>query len=157
LPFGVEAQRVLRLEKGHIIISQDTDALSDPLSAGLGFAVKLSKRDFLGKRSLERLAKDGPAQKLVGFRLDSTSVVPEEGLQIVRRTPAGQLDLIGQVTSCRYSPTVKAVIGLCWLPASLAAKDGAPFTIRLQNGAGFLEAKVHHAAFYDPKGERLRS
>jgi hypothetical protein len=52
---------------------------------------------------------------------------------------------------------VDVIIGLCWLPADLAGKDGAPFTIRLLNGAGFAEARVHEGAFYDPKGERLRS
>ncbi len=156
-PFGVEAQRVLRLEKGHLIISQDTDALSDPLAAGLGWAVKLSKPDFLGKRSLERLRAEGPKQKLVGFRMAGGGAVPEEGLQIVRRDRDGKLDIIGMVTSCRYSPTVDAIIGLCWLPADLAGRDGAPFTIRLLNGAGFAEARVHVGAFYDARGERLRS
>jgi sarcosine oxidase subunit alpha len=156
-PFGVEAQRVLRLEKGHLIISQDTDALSDPLSAGLGWAVKLSKPDFLGKRSLERLAAEGPKQKLVGFRMAGGGAVPEEGLQIVWRNADGKLDIIGMVTSCRHSPTVDAIIGLCWLPADLAGKDGAPFTIRLLNGAGFVEARVHAGAFYDARGDKLRS
>jgi hypothetical protein len=46
-PVGVEAQRVLRLEKAHIIVGQDTDALSDPFSANMEWAVKLDKRDFL--------------------------------------------------------------------------------------------------------------
>jgi sarcosine oxidase subunit alpha len=35
-PFGVEAQRVLRLEKGHIIVGQDTDGLTNPVEAGNG-------------------------------------------------------------------------------------------------------------------------
>src|SRR5262249_56200499 len=51
-PFGVEAQRVLRLEKGHIIVGQDTDGLSNPLDAGLEGLVKLDKEDFIGKNSL---------------------------------------------------------------------------------------------------------
>src|SRR5258708_5075654 len=51
-PFGVEAQRVLRLEKGHIIVGQDTDGLSNPLEAGLDGLVKLDKDDFIGKTSL---------------------------------------------------------------------------------------------------------
>ncbi len=155
-PFGVEAQRVLRLEKGHIIISQDTDALTDPLAAGLGWAVKLDKPDFLGRRSLARLAAAAPRQRLVGFTVAQTGVVPEEGLQIVQRDAAGKVGILGRVTSCRYSPTLNETIGLCWLPAELAAQAGAPITIRQANGAGFVEARVHHGPFYDPKGERLR-
>ncbi|HZW29945.1 MAG TPA: 2Fe-2S iron-sulfur cluster-binding protein, partial [Isosphaeraceae bacterium] len=51
-PFGVEAQRVLRLEKGHVIIGQDTDGLTHPVEAGLGWAVKRDKPFFVGQRSL---------------------------------------------------------------------------------------------------------
>src|SRR5439155_16873388 len=45
-PFGVEAQRVPRLEKGHLIIGQDTDALSNPLEAGLAWMVRFEKPQF---------------------------------------------------------------------------------------------------------------
>jgi sarcosine oxidase subunit alpha len=156
-PFGVEAQRVLRLEKGHLIVSQDTDATTDPLSADLGWAVKMDKPDFLGKRSLARISAQGPKQRLVGFKLARPGPVPEEGLQIVRPGPDGRPHSIGYVTSCRFSPTLGDVIGLCWLPSDLAAQNGAAFTIRGLNGVGAYEARVHHGPFYDPAGERLRS
>ncbi|MGH3951808.1 MAG: FAD-dependent oxidoreductase, partial [Pseudonocardiaceae bacterium] len=47
-PFGVEAQRILRLEKGHLIVGQDTDGLTKAYGAGLDWAVKLDKDDFAG-------------------------------------------------------------------------------------------------------------
>jgi len=62
----------------------------------------------------------------------------------------------GANSSARYSPTLQAAIGLCWLPSELASLPGALFTIRLQGGAGLAEARVHHGPFYDPEGERLR-
>ncbi len=154
-PFGVEAQRILRLEKAHIIVGQDTDAISDPLSANIGWAVKLDKPDFLGKPSLMRISTEGPKQLLVGFKMANPDVVPAEGLQIVEPESEGRLKIIGWVTSSRFSPTLGEVIGLCWLPADLASQNGAPFTIRMD---GHLkEAHVHHGAFYDPDGERLRT
>jgi sarcosine oxidase subunit alpha len=156
LPFGVEAQRVLRLEKGHIIVGQDTDATTDPLSADLGWAVKMDKPDFLGRRSLMRISAAGPKQRLTGFKMARPGVVPDEGVQIVRLGPDGKPEIIGHVTSSRFSPTLGEAIGLCWLPADVAAQDGAPFTIRLLNGSGLEEARVHHGPFYDPQGERLR-
>jgi sarcosine oxidase subunit alpha len=55
-PFGVEAQRLLRLEKGHIIISQDTDGLTTPLEVGMDWAVKMNKPFFVGQRSLAAIA-----------------------------------------------------------------------------------------------------
>ena len=153
-PFGVEAQRILRLEKAHIIVGQDTDAMSDPLSANMEWAVKLDKPDFLGKPSLMRISTEGPKQLLVGFKMVEPDVVPDEGLQIVAPEADGQLEIIGWVTSSRFSPTLEEAIGLCWLPPDIASQNGAPFTIRMGNN--LKEARVHHGAFYDPDGERLR-
>jgi sarcosine oxidase subunit alpha len=154
-PFGIEAQRVLRLEKGHIIVGQDTDALTDPLSADLAWSVKAEKEDFLGIRALHRIAEEGPSQRLVGFKTGRADFVPAEGLQVVRPLPDGGLEIIGWVTSSRFSPTLGEAIGLCWLPSSLAGQAGAAFNIRVD---GRLEqAHVHHGPFYDPEGERLRA
>jgi sarcosine oxidase subunit alpha len=153
-PFGVEAQRVLRLEKAHIIVGQDTDALSDPFSANMEWAVKMNKRDFLGKPMLTRISERGIGQRLVGFRMARRDVVPEEGLQAVRPDGNGKQEIIGWLTSCRFSPALNETIGLCWLPAHVAAEAGTPFQIRRD---GELEgAYVHHGPFYDPEGERLQ-
>jgi len=156
LPFGLEAQRVLRLEKGHIIVSQDTDAATDPIAADMARAVKLDKPDFLGRRSLQRVASEGPKQKLVGFKMAQPGIVPEEGLQVVKTGADGRLTIIGWISSSRFSNTLGESIGLCWLPAELAEQSGASFTIRLLNGVGMAEARVHHGPFYDPDGQRLR-
>ena len=61
VPFGVEAQRLLRLEKGHLIVSQDTDGLTDPFEAHLGWAVKLDKPFFVGKREPRDHRREGAA------------------------------------------------------------------------------------------------
>ncbi|MCP5096368.1 MAG: FAD-dependent oxidoreductase [Chloroflexi bacterium] len=156
-PFGVEAQRILRLEKGHIIIGADTDALSNPFGAELGWAVKLEKDDFLGQRALADIAANGGSkQKLTGFKMVDATIVPEEGLQVVQPKEGAPLGLetIGWVSSSRFSPTLNESIGLCWLPRQLAEQEGATVTIR-RNGE-LVEAVVHHGAFYDPAGKRLR-
>ncbi len=153
-PFGVEAQRVLRLEKAHIIVGQDTDALTNPISANMAWAVKFNKRDFLGKPMLTRISDRETEQRLVGFKMARRDVVPEEGLQAVRPDAKGKQEIIGWLTSCRFSPVLEETIGLCWLSACLAAEAGTPFQIRRD---GELEdAYVHHGPFYDPKGERLQ-
>ena len=51
-PFGLEAQRIMRLEKGHFIVGQDTDAVTQAFAAGLDWLVKLDKDDFAGKPEL---------------------------------------------------------------------------------------------------------
>ncbi len=55
-PFGVEAQRLLRLEKGHLIISLDTDALTNPYEADVAWAIGKDKPFFVGQRSLKIVA-----------------------------------------------------------------------------------------------------
>ena len=68
-PFGVEAQRILRLEKGHIIISQDTDGLTHPHEANMSWAISRRKPFFFGRRAIEAQMKRGLTRKLVGFTL----------------------------------------------------------------------------------------
>lgn len=153
-PFGVEAQRVLRLEKGHLIVGQDTDGLTDPVAADMELTVKLDKPDFLGQRAITRVMRDGARQRLVGFKMAASGVVPDEGLQIVRPGTGDWPEIIGWITSCRFSPTLNETIGLCWLDAALASRPGAVFTIRM-NGR-LEEARVHHGPFHDPEGVRLR-
>ncbi|MGH3374903.1 MAG: glycine cleavage T C-terminal barrel domain-containing protein, partial [Actinoallomurus sp.] len=154
-PFGLEAQRVLRLEKAHIIVGQDTDAVADALSTGLEWAVKLDKPDFVGRRSLVRVSHEGIRHRLVGFKMVRVTDIPEEGLQIVEAQPGGRKRIIGWVTSCRYSPTLGQAIGLCWLENDRARVPGTPFTIWRNNR--MVEAVVHHGPFFDPEGARLNS
>lgn len=153
-PFGVEAQRILRLEKAHFIVGQDTDALTDPISADAAWAVKLDKDvDFLGRRGLTRITDEGPKQRLVGFRTGRRADTLIEGLQIVK--PGGaHPQILGWVSSCRYSPTLQETLGLCWLPADVATSANAEFHI--QTDGGLETARVHHGPFYDPEGARLR-
>jgi sarcosine oxidase subunit alpha len=145
--FGIEAQRLLRLEKRHVIVGVDSDALTNPFEAGMGWAPKLDKEDFIGRTALLRLADRQPRQKLTGFVLKE-DVVPEDGAAIMVN---GQL--AGRVTSVRFSPFRKKAIGLAWVPAELA-RDGAEVDVRV--GGRLARATILEKAFYDPDGARLR-
>jgi sarcosine oxidase subunit alpha len=154
IPFGVETQRILRLQKIFIIVGQDTDALSDPISANMEWIVKMDKPDFLGKRSLTRILDEGKKQTLIGYKMEHSDSIPEEGSQIVINKPGNKKEIIGWITSSRFSPTLNEAIGLCWLPPDIGGKNGASFTIKMN---GKLEtAHVFHGAFYDPEGTRQK-
>ena len=57
-PFGLEPQRILRLQKLHILVGQDTDSESNPYAAAMPWIVKLDKeQDFIGRWALERFAE----------------------------------------------------------------------------------------------------
>ena len=149
-PFGLEPQRILRLQKQHIIVGQDTDSESTPFGAAMPWAVKLDKEeDFIGKWALAHVAEHPAETALVGFTL-ANGRVPTEGAAILDRSGA----VAGQVTSARRSGVLGKVIGMAWVPAALAS-DGASITIA-DNGSR-LEALVVTEPFYDPQGELLRS
>jgi sarcosine oxidase, subunit alpha len=147
-PFGLEAQRILRLEKHHILVGQDTDAESDPFEVGLGWMVKDDKPDFLGKRSLEDLKRAGPAERLVGFTT-ADAWLPPEGSSVVHEGM-----WVGRVTSARRSEAAGCIVGLAWVPAGWA-EDGKVFEI--QFGEHRAQASVALRPPYDPEGARLRS
>jgi sarcosine oxidase subunit alpha len=147
-PFGVEAQRILRLEKRHLIVGQDTDALSDPFAADMAWAVKFDKPDFIGKASLLREHQKGLQEQLVGFVMRNGRV-PDEGDPVVANGKP-----VGRVTSSRYSPAMKKSVGMAWVPAEMV-QNGSPLQIFID---GRLElADLHSAAFYDPGGERMKT
>ena len=147
-PFGVEAQRLLRLEKGHIIIGQDTDGLTHPYEADMPWAVSTKKPFFIGKRAIEVQTRRPLARKLVGFTLaDGSDPLPEECHLTVR---AGEI--VGRVTSVARSPALGRVIGLAYV-APDQTEVGATFHIK---GAGgrLIAAEVVPIPFYDPDNQR---
>ncbi len=147
-PFGVEAQRLLRLEKGHLIVGTDTDGLTTPLEANLEWAVKMDKPFFIGQRSLQAIASRQVKQKLVGFMLDSNfqGTPPQECHLVIDRG-----DIAGRVTSIAFSPTLKRYIGLAYIKLEL----GNCFSIRLSDGS-LVNATVSQTPFYDPENTRQR-
>lgn len=149
-PFGLEPQRILRLQKLHILVGQDTDSESTPYGAALDWTVKLDKeQDFIGRWALAEQADKPPVTCLVGFTCAGDRV-PTEGAAVLDADGAAA----GQVTSSRRSPKLETTIGLAMVPPG-QAHDGAEITIS-DNGAR-LAATVTTKPFYDPEGEVLRS
>nr|MBA3409369.1 sarcosine oxidase [Geodermatophilaceae bacterium] len=151
--FGVEAQRILRLEKGHLIIGQDTDGLTRAFSAGLDWAVKLDKADFAGKPELVWQQQETGGMRLVGLQPEDGSIVPPEASQIVRPGRGKTLDIMGRITSSRMSPTLGRSICLGQLDASLATA-GTVVTVRLPDGRDIAAKVTEQLAHVDPSGDR---
>jgi sarcosine oxidase, subunit alpha len=155
-PFGVEAQRILRLEKGHLIVGQDTDGLTRGFSAGLDWAIKLDKDDFIGKpelvwqHAISAGEGNGSGPRLVGLRPDDATLVPPEASQIV--DGAG---IVGRITSSRMSPTLGHPVCLAHVDASLSAA-GTPVMVRLPGGRLASARVTEHLAQVDPEGSRMR-
>jgi sarcosine oxidase subunit alpha len=149
-PFGVEAQRILRLEKGHFIVGQDTDGLTQAFSAALDWAVKLDKEDFAGRPELLWQHDSGRGPRLVGLAMADPAVVPPEASQIVDGTR-----IAGRVTSSRMSPALGRPICLAQVEAGLAA-PGTQVTVRLPDGRHVQAQVTEQLAQVDPEGGRMR-
>ncbi|PUA17763.1 glycine cleavage T C-terminal barrel domain-containing protein [Glaciimonas sp. PCH181] len=150
--FGVEAQRLLRLEKGHIIIGQDTDGLTTPFEANLRWAVKMNKPFFIGQRSLGIVDRKPLRQTLVGFVLGVgyNGTVPKECHLIIE-----QGEIAGRITSIAWSPGLERFIGLAFVRPDLSTV-GQSVSIRLSDG-GLVTATVHETPFYDPANARQKN
>ena len=146
-PFGVEAQRILRLEKKHVIIGQDTDLISNPLEGDMAWVVRFEKDDFIGKEALKVVQQRGLREKLVGFVMED-GALPEDGVPVVSEGKP-----IGRVTSARRSPTSGRGFGFVWVPVEFS-EDGSEIQIQI-NGRP-TQARVHSDPIYDPKGTHLR-
>ncbi|HYQ55215.1 MAG TPA: FAD-dependent oxidoreductase [Pseudomonas sp.] len=146
-PFGVETQRLLRLEKGHVIISQDTDGMTHPAEIDMQWAIGRKKPFFVGKRSIEILEAQPLKRKLVGFILPKGSPQPLEGHLVLDGA-----DISGNVTSCEYSQTLGQIIGLAYAGAHQAT-PGMHIPIRVEGGA-MVHATVVQLPFHDPDNLR---
>ena len=148
--FGVEAQRILRLEKGHFIVGQDTDGLTRGFSAGIDWAIKLDKDDFAGKPELAWQLAESAGMRLVGLQPADPAVVPEECSLIM----SGD-HIAGRVTSSRMSPALGRSVCLAQVEAESAA-PGTEVTVRLPSGRLVRALVMPQHAHVDPAGERLR-
>lgn len=147
-PFGVEAQRILRLEKGHIIVGQDTDGLTTPVEANMEWALKKSQAPYVGRHAIIKQREKKQTRQLAGFYLsDGAAAIPKECHLVIRNG-----EIAGRVTSIARSPTMKKVLGLAYLPPDLC-QPGTQFEIRADKGV-MVSATVQAAPFYDPENKR---
>ena len=137
-PAGLGARDTLRLEAGMPLYGHELTEQTDPISAGLGWAVSLTK-DFLGGDALKRIAADGPKQKLVGIEL--------AGRRIARQgsAVAGKTGGAGVVTSGTFSPTLQKSVAMAYVDAALA-EVGTELEVDIKGEAN--AAKVVPLPFY---------
>ena len=149
--FGIEAQRILRLEKGHLIVGQDTDGLTRAYGAGLDGLVKLDKDDFVGLPELTWQEERRDGTRLAGLLTTDASLVPTEGTQLIGEDG----EICGRVTSSRMSPALGRSVCLAQVEGRLAT-PGSRVTVRLVDGAMATAVVTEQLAQVDPEGERLR-
>jgi aminomethyltransferase len=122
-PIGLGARDTLRLEARMPLYGNEISAEISPLEAGLGFAVKLDKGDFIGREALQKQKAEGVKRRLVGFKLVERGGVPRTHYEV-------QVDgrTVGFVTSGTTSPTLGENIGMAIVDREVAGV-GKPLDI----------------------------
>ena len=115
-PIGLGARDTLRLEAGMALYGHELDRETNPLEAGLDFAIKLKSGEFYGRDALLKIRDAGVARKLIGFEVDGRRI-PRQGAVIVHGGEG-----VGAVTSGTKSPSKGNVICMGYVPAALAGE-----------------------------------
>jgi 4-methylaminobutanoate oxidase (formaldehyde-forming) len=143
---GYKAIDSCRLEKGYRVWGADITPDDTPYEAGLGFAVKLDKGDFVGREALRNANAD---RKLACLVLAEPRAVAlgSEPVRIDGET-------VGGVTSGGYGYTVERSIAYAYVPAD-RAEPGRPVEVEIFGD--WVPGEVAAEPLYDPAGDRIRS
>jgi glycine cleavage system aminomethyltransferase T len=144
---GYKAIDSLRLEKGYRVWGSDITSIDTPYEAGLGFAVRLDKGEFIGREALE--AKSAPTRRLVCLVLDDPRVIAL-GSEPVRVN--GQA--VGRITSGGFGYSVESSIAYAYLPAEASEPGQRVEVVVFGRSVG---ARVMAEPLFDPTNARVRS
>jgi len=144
---GRVAFNSLRLEKGFRSWGTDMTTEHDPYEAGLGFAVKADKKDYVGQVALEGREKETPSRRLCCLTIDDGQSI------VLGKEPVFQDGkVVGYITSAAFGYTVGKPVAYAYLPSSVAEGQ----SVELEYFSKRIKATVRPEPLYDPKMTRLR-
>jgi 4-methylaminobutanoate oxidase (formaldehyde-forming) len=147
IPGGYRAIESLRLEKGYRVWGSDVTTTDSPFEAGLGFAVKMAKGEFIGRGALEKSGE--PTRRLACLVLDEprSLVLGSEPVRF-----GGEA--LGRVTSGGYGYSLAASIAYAYLPTALV-EPGTRVSVGIFGRD--VGAEVRAEPLFDPRNEKVRS
>jgi sarcosine dehydrogenase len=151
---GYYAIESLRLEKGYRAWGRELTPDYNPYEAGLSFAVKFDKSDFLGRDALIATNGKSPARRLLSFVATSPDTPIAHGGELILRNGAP----VGDITSAAYGHTVGGIVALGYAATGGARVDAAWLSSRFEIDIAGERVPVRASlkAPYDPSGARLK-
>jgi len=125
-PCGLGARDTLRLEMCYPLNGSDLSPKRNPIVAGLGFFVDLTKRNFIGRDALLKTKENGAPEKLVAFRMKEKGPPPRPHYAVFQNG-----ERIGEATSGTLSPSLNYGIGMAYIDAA-HVKIGAQIDIEIR-------------------------
>jgi len=162
VPYGTETMHLLRAEKGYVVIGQETDGTVTPIDINFNWMIGKNKKDFIGKRSLNRsdtIRED--RKQLVGVVPINTSQFIEEGQHILEcerlpnkiKTP---IKYLGHISSSYHSPNLNHCISMAMVKGGNKLL-GKKLYVSTSNGTKNIPVKIVKPVFIDPENKRLVS
>jgi 4-methylaminobutanoate oxidase (formaldehyde-forming) len=149
---GMHMMDTCRMEKGFRHFGHDITSEDHVLEAGLGFAVKTDKPNFIGRDAVLAKRETGLEQRLVQFKLTDAEPLLYHNEPILRNG-----ENVGYLSSGGYGHHVGAAIGMGYVPCkgeSVAELLASSFEIDVMGARVKAEAQLK--PFYDPKSERVK-
>jgi aminomethyltransferase len=125
-PCGLGARDTLRLEMCYPLNGSDLSPERNPIEAGLGFFVDLTKPNFIGRDVLLKTKENGPREKLVPFKMKDKGPPPRPHYSVFDNG-----ERIGEVTSGTLSPSLNWGVGMAYINAA-NAKIGNEIDIEIR-------------------------
>uniref|UniRef100_UPI002601A2E5 GcvT family protein n=1 Tax=uncultured Lentibacter sp. TaxID=1659309 RepID=UPI002601A2E5 len=150
---GMHAMDSCRIEKAFRHFGHDITAEDNVVDAGLGFAVDMSKSDFIGKAAVAARRESGPKARMVQFLLQDSAPLLYHNEPILRD---GQI--VGYLSSGGYGHSLGAAVGLGYVPCEgQSAADVLASSYEIDVKGARVPAKASLKPMYDPKSERVRA
>ena len=174
-PTGLQALDISRIEAGLILLDVDyissrhaiiESRKSSPYELGLGWAVKMNKKNFIGKKSLEKEIARGPDWEFIGIEIEwdqLEKLYREVGLAPGLPSTAWRSSTplyyndqqVGYATSGAWSPILKRYIALAHVKSNFAMVGTAlDFEIKIEHFRRLTKAKIVKTPFFDPARKR---
>ncbi len=174
-PTGLQALDIARIEAGLILLDVDyissrhaivESRKSSPYELGLGWAVKMKKKDFIGKQALGREVTRGPEWEFVGIEIEWSEL--ENHYRNVGLAPGlpstawrtstpiyKNSEQVGYATSGAWSPILKRYIALAHVKSHYS-KIGTvlDFELKVEHFRKLTSAEVVNTPFFDPERKR---
>ncbi|MDW3224057.1 MAG: FAD-dependent oxidoreductase [Paracoccaceae bacterium] len=149
---GMHMMDCARMEKGFRHFGHDITCEDHVLEAGLGFAVKTDKLDFIGRDAVLRKKEEGLKNRLLQFKLKDAEPLLYHNEPVMRNG-----ELVGYLASGAYGHTLGGAMGLGYVPcAGETAADVLASQYHIDVAGTLVEAEASLRPMYDPKSERVK-
>ncbi len=149
---GMHMMDTCRIEKGFRHFGHDITSEDHVLEAGLGFAVKTDKPDFIGRDAVLRKKDEGLNMRMVQFRLTDPEPLLYHNEPVVRDG-----EIVGYLSSGGYGHALGGAMGLGYVPCKgETAADVLASSYEIDVAGTRVRAEVSLKPMYDPKSERVK-